>query len=132
MQIIQDPVCDRFWSFGGAGCFFEVAGQVEIVGEDAGIVGGNFVLPDKARALLLRQLRQAGSHIRKQHFGFHRHQIGVGKIAIIMRAFLGAHKKGLASNIIPPPRFLLQLFAASKRFDLPRYFVGERAADPAD
>src|SRR5437879_13707987 len=49
-----------------------------------------------------------------------------------MCAFLSPHEKGFPHGIIPTARFLLQLLAASERFDLSRDFVSQRAAYPTD
>src|SRR5207302_9767370 len=95
----------------------------EVIVLQNGVVVGDVMLLEKARSLLFEQLRQADSHIRKQDLCFHRLQVGIGKITIVMCAFLGAQEKGLASGVIPTTRFLLQLLAAFKRFDLSRYFV---------
>ena len=63
-------------------------------------------IPERGRALPPPALR------------FHRHQIRIGKISIIVRGFLCPHEKCLARGIVPAARLLFQFFAAFQRLDL--------------
>ena len=120
LQIVQDPVSDilRFLRvFGGR---LEISRNIEIVRPARRRRRAHLILLDEPRAFRLRQFRQRARAPRSPaSSAFHRHQIRIGKITIIVREFLGPHEKRFARGIIPAARFLLEFFAALERCDLP-------------
>ena len=64
--------------------------------------------------------------------GAHGLDVGIGKIAVIVRLFLRAHQRRLALVVVPAAGLLLDRAAGSDHVDLPRDLVLERAPHAAD
>ncbi len=71
-----------------------------------------------------RQLRQAGAQpLDVVPLQFHRDQIGIGKIPVIVRFFFAAHAVRFATRFVPAARLLNHAAAGFDRFDLPPDFA---------
>lgn len=72
------------------------------------------------RALLLRELRHAAAHLRKeglvQHHG---RQVRLREVAVVLRVFLGAHGEGGALVVVPAAGLLADGAALAQQLDLP-------------
>ena len=110
-----------------------VVGDLAARGQHAGVVGGEPVLRDEARGLLVRQLRQRRAHRFDHRLVDHqRQQVRVGEVAVVVRLFLGAHRARLAAVRVVEARLLHDLAAALDQLDLALDLVVDRALDEAE
>ena len=84
--------------------------------EHTSVIGAHPIHLLETGVLRLRQLRNARANFLQQFRSCAREQIRLGKVAIVMRHLLPAHRESLARLVIPTPCFLLNFsprFSAS-------------------
>ena len=108
-------------AFGSRPCrrLFEIFGGRALGDQHVGILGPQPVLGDKARPLGVGQFRQFGAQpLDPFRVEFERQQVGVGKIAVVVRVLLRAHRPGHAAAAVEQPGLLLDRAALLDQLDL--------------
>ena len=122
-----------------AGILGELGGGLEGVGEGAGggegggILRGEAVVGDHAGAACFGELGE-----RLEDLGLplgaddERREVGLGKVAVVVGGFLGAHGEGAAFGVVPEARLLGDASAFFEDADLPLDLVLQCGADVAE
>ena len=113
--------------------FLEIIGQRRVRREHARLVRADAVGIDQAHLLRLGQLGHAPhGFLVEALIGAHGLDVGIGKVAIIVRLLLRAHERRFALVVIPAAGLLLDRAAGGDDVDLPRDLVLQRAPYAAD
>ena len=128
-EVIDDPVGNFFtggFGFGFGG--FEVLAELEVGGQDRGVVGGESEVFLEAGGLFVRKFGDEGADFFDVFRGRDGKKVGVGKVAIIVGVFLGAHFLGFSEFLVPTPGGLDEGFAIVEGFALAGDLVMNGAA----
>uniref|UniRef100_E6PYF8 NAD-specific glutamate dehydrogenase n=1 Tax=mine drainage metagenome TaxID=410659 RepID=E6PYF8_9ZZZZ len=131
-KLAEQEIGQAAGAFGRARGGLELVGEFARSGEGVRVLEVEFVVGDHALAAGLGQLGHAGGNLGLPGGGDdERRQVRLGKIAIVVGLFLGAHGIGAAFSGVPEACFLADLATGFDDLDLALDLVFERGADEA-
>jgi hypothetical protein len=126
--ILEAPISSAGFHHG-----FEVIGGRARGSKQRRVVGRQAVVAHEALAAGVGELGHLRFHAVDFLLGDHQGQeIGIGKIAVVLRVLLGAHRASLIALRVVEPRFLLDASAVFQHLDLPPRLELDRALHEAE
>ena len=111
----------------------EIAGGLAVGRERGGVLRGQRVLRGEARLHRLRQLGQFGAHaLDPRVVDRERRQVGIGKVAVVLRVFLAAHRPRFAAVGVVEARLLDDGAAFADQLDLAPHLEFDRLLHEAE
>ena len=102
--------------------------ELEVGGQDGGIIGGEAEVFLEAGGLLVRKFGNEGAHFFEVFRGGDGEEVGIGKVAVVVGVFLGAHFLGFSEFLVPTPGGLDEGFAVVEGLTLAGDLVMNGAA----